>query len=276
MAVVIQKPEDVASSGLARLGIYGDNGTGKTTFLSTIPPEIPTLVLSADNENIKPLRGHDHFGIAKIQKWDDLVEIYVAFARAFAAGKPPKWKAVAFDTVTRFQMMALRKVTGQALPAPGDEAKFLQTAPKLAKGYDAWDSIGALTAELVRQWSLLPLHTIFLMQEMTRTPKYENDILETSMALTPAAVREVKTTLEIIGRLYVQGAGKDGDELSAALTGASDGGRQIDLSFREQRVLLLGKHDRYFAKGPTHQLGYAVLDPTWDKLAASWSTSHAV
>jgi hypothetical protein len=118
--------------------------------------------------------------------------------------------------------------------------------------------------------SMLPLHVIFLFQEMTRQPKFENDILETTPALTPAALREVRATLELIGRLYVD-LGSDDGVLTVDAGSESENLRKINPNAVETRRLLLGKHPRYFAKGPTAKLGYTVANPTWDALMKAWS-----
>lgn len=261
------KPEQVASSKLARLGLYGDNGVGKTTFLASIPEsEGQGLVVSSDQENVKPLLNHPWITIAKHDKWDDLITIYTLIKN----GKSPfKW--VAYDTETRNQAFAGYKLSGQVVK-PEDTVKWLSNPPASGKGFQYWENIGALCAEHVRQTCLLPVHVIFLFQEMTREPKFEQGTLETTPALTPLALREVKSSLEIVGRLYVDTS-----------DGASDGAitlediseaqqlRTINPNTKETRRLLLGKHPRYFAKGPTHKLGYTVENPTWEALAPAWS-----
>src|SRR6266487_3260913 len=101
------KPENVASAGLAKIGIFGDNGSGKTTLLSTIPPSLPTLVVSADEENVDPLRGLDHVRVVKVTEWDQLRGVLQFLA------KDPKnpFKVLAFDTWTRMQALAINQVT---------------------------------------------------------------------------------------------------------------------------------------------------------------------
>jgi hypothetical protein len=260
-----QKAEDLVDVGYARAGIYGENGAGKTTFLSTIPPDIQTLVLSANNENIKPLRGRPHIRIAKITRWDDLYDYYLSLKKG-----NHKYQCIAVDTETRMQALAGLKISGQEVK-PGEEVKWLQSAPRLGKGYDYWDSVGSLCAEHVRLLCGLPMHVVLLFQEMTRTPKLENDLLETGPAVTPAALREIKTTLEILGRLYVETEEGEDGELMIDEGGEAAQLRRINFRTVEKRRLLLGKHPRYFAKGPTEQLGYCIENPTWASLAPSWS-----
>src|SRR5438128_12531556 len=101
--------EDVASSRLARIGLYADNGVGKTTFLTTVPGR--GLVVSADQENVKPLKGHaDHIRIWKMNDWNDLDDIL-----HLLQGKDTPFEWCAFDTWSRVQDMAINAVVGYEL-----------------------------------------------------------------------------------------------------------------------------------------------------------------
>lgn len=265
MAFQLLKPEEVATSQLARVGIYGQNGVGKTTFLSTVPASLPMLVVSADEENVKPLRGLAHVRVAKIATWGDVCEVFLHIQRAVDANKCP-FKVIAFDTWSRIQALVLNHVVGYEIAKPGHEADMATQVPKTPKGFDQWQAIGALAGQWMRYFMRLPLHTIFLFQEVTRTPKFDNDILETGPALTPSALITAKEALEIIGRMYVVEDKPQEDDLG---TLANASLRSINAQHKEKRMLLVGKHERYFTKGPTHQLGYVVEDPSWSKLAAA-------
>jgi hypothetical protein len=253
--VKILRAEEVASSDLARWGIYAKNGVGKTTFLTSIPPEIPTLVVSADNENVKPLKGFNHIRVVKVDKWDDLLAVY-----QYLKSDKNKFKCVAMDTWTRMQVLAMNKITGYS--ASGEDAeKFISQIPKVAGGFQHWQQIGALAAEWMRYFIQLPLHVIFLLQEADKESKTDEGVVETGPMLTPWALTELKESLERVGRMYVDFDGID------ELDGANP--RTVSGDTVEVRKLLIGKHPRYFGKGNTRKLGYVVLDPTWDKLAAS-------
>lgn len=281
MALVLQRPEEIVSSGLARWGIYGENGVGKTTFLTTIPThELPLLVVSADDENVKPLRGMQNVAIAKVTRWDDLAEVLKLLQDGLLlrdgrpdpdvlSGKKKFFRVVAFDTWSRLQGLAIHKVTGYEIARPGQEINYLTHVPKTPRDFREWGQVGALSSEWARYFMRLPIHTIFLFQENTREPKFEGDPIVTAPALTPEALRGIKEALELIGRLYVVRK-EPGDGLPVS---PADRLRQIDPTTIERRMLLLGKHERYFAKGPTHALGYVVEDPTWARLAASLSAA---
>lgn len=265
MALSLLRPDEVSSARLARWGIYGENGVGKTTFLSTIPPSIPTLVVSADDENVKPLRGLDHVRVCKVRTWQDVCELFLEIRRItesqdFKEGKAKFFKLIAFDTWTRIQDLALGHVVGYEAAESGREKDYISRIPKRPRDWDQWAQVGSLSGEWLRYFIRLPLHVIFLFQEMTHRPRFEQDIIVTEPALRPEALASAKEALDIIGRLYVTSSEQGGNlDLS--------GERSISPHTKEQRMLLLGKHPRYFAKGPTHKLGYVVESPTWQKIA---------
>lgn len=280
----IPSAEQVATSGLARWGIYGLNGTGKTTFLSTIPADIPAWVISADDENVKPLKGLTHVKTPKITHWDQLGDYYELVRKAYAS-EPRAWekfpgvpRLVAFDTWTRIQALAANKIAGYT-PAEAELAiKYISRAPGLPKGYEAWQQIAALSGEWMRYFERLPIHLIFLFQEQEKEPKEGSVIQEPKIGpmLTPAAIQHAKDTLDIVGRLYVTTEKKGGNgqgeiklDVQALASGRPPSLRDIDEDVVETRKLLLGQHPLYVTKGDTKKLGYVVSDPTWAKLAES-------
>lgn len=261
--------EEVYSAALARWGIYARNGRGKTTFLSSIPEDIPTLVVSADAENVKPLRKKANIKVVKAEEWEDLDDV-LSTARQFAAYAKQNGRtaALAFDTWSRIQGLCVNFIVGYKLVEPGKEADYMTQAPKLPKGFESWQQIGALMGTWLEYFCRLPLHLIFLMQELDRHPQNEKDILETTPALTPSALVRTMEALELVGRLYVELDNGKGDKID--LSEIEDGAnRSINPGAREVRRMLVGYHPRYRCKGDTAALGYVIEDPTFSKLAAT-------
>lgn len=269
--LAFQRPEEVASAGLAKIGIFGDNGTGKTRLLSTIPPSLPTLVISADEENVDPLKGFDHIRVVKVTEWDQLRAVLQFLA------KNPKnpFKVVAFDTWTRMQALAVNQVIGYRVRDADEAMKFVTQIPRTPKGYEAWQNVGALAAEWQRYFLRLPMHVVFTMQVMNRRENRDDPDDEGIIgpALTPWALRSAKDVLKLIGYLYVDQESGNGQvnvgelDLSALEKKRTD---LIDPNTKEVRRMLIGKHPRYATKGPTHKVGYVIEDPTWQKLAPAW------
>ncbi len=274
-------PEQVLTGMYVHYGIYGRNGTGKTTLLSTVPKELPMLVVSADQENVKPLIGRPNTRVAVISLWEQLAQIYDFLRKGLLlpngqpdpdvlSGRKPFFRVLAFDTWSRMQGIAANKVIGYQRMSPEDAMKFISVAPKTARGYDAWQQIGALAGEWMRYFEELPIHCIFLFQEGIREidGPYGGKLVEVGPLLTPLAAQHAKDTLEIVGRLYVETADEGGDDLLGGVVSQS---HRIDPSAVEVRKLLIGQEPPFFAKGPTHKLGRVIEDPTWEKLTASLS-----
>lgn len=271
---------EVTTSRLARWGLFGRNGAGKTTFLSTIPKDYPTWVLAADNENMDPLVGHEHIKTPILREWKQMGDYYEMVRKAYSV-HPRAWekfpgipRVVAFDTWTRMQALAANMLT-KYTPAEFEVAqKYIETAPRLPKGWEAWQQIGALASEWMRNWERLPVHLIFLFQEQEKESREGSELSVPKIGpmMTPLAVQAAKDTLKIIGRLYVvteKAGGDDKIAFNPAQASAATSLREIDEDVTERRKLLLGEHPLYVTKGPVSKLGYVVTEPTWAKLAAS-------
>lgn len=269
MALSIVKAEEIASSGLARWGIYGSEGAGKSSFLASTctcnetkkPDEcVSTLVVSAGMENIKPYETSAtkrHIRLAKVQSWDELMQVFL-----YLRDKTHPFKAIGFDTWTRMQSLAYLKIVGGELPLEKIEERLRQT-PRSPKDWGQWEQIGSLAAYGIQVFCALPLHTIFLFQESISRPKTELDILEVAPDIRPPTLRQTRTDLELIGRLYVTLEGGD------PLDDAEGGKRAVKEDLTEVRKLLIGKQEGFVTKGPTHLLGRVVENPTWTSLAKS-------
>lgn len=293
MSLRIVSPEEVAVANRARWGFYGLHGSGKTTFLSTIPWRL--LVISADDENVKPLFGHRNIKVAKVNKWEDMAAVLQYLHNGLAdpevkSGKKPFFEGIAFDTMSRLQELAANMIVKYDPEAAlSDLATYVKVAPRLPKGYDPWQQVGALAGEWLRYFERLPLHVIVMFQEQKREPK-EGSVLSEPIigpAMTPEALyKHIMPTLEIVGRLYVdtkakpegatlEGDGSDSTESGALSLDDSDlddkpaSPLAINRNVEETRYLLLGKRPPFLTKGPTHRLGYVVENPTWDKLAVA-------
>lgn len=291
-ALHVASAEDLVTGQFGRWGIYGKNGRGKTFFARSVPPEFPTLVVSCDLENVKPLRGLAHVKVVKITRWSDLGKVLGMLQRGLLLpnGEPdPKilsgerkyFRLVIFDTWTRVQALAVNKIVGYERVSPQDAIKFIETAPRTPKGYDAWQQIGALTGEWMRYFEELPIHCLFLFQEGTRKVLSDDrtTIEEVGPMLTPLALTHAKDTLELIGRLYVT-LGRPGTpeeaieeeeliDLSGNITDNPASDPWMNPHAQEVRNLFIGQHPYFFAKGPTHKLGRIVTDPKFGDLVSS-------
>lgn len=270
MPITIQPAEQIRTSKYARWGISGQNGTGKTKFLSTIPSDLLTLVVSADDENTQPLMGRPHIAVAKIEVWEDVADIlsmlqnpsgtplFRTFLREIAAtpegkelaqkrladpdvkaGKAPFWQVIGFDTWTRMQALAMNMIVGYKMIRPGDEAKYISKAPPALRGFDGWRQVGELAGEWMRYFQRQPIHTIFLMQEARRDSKFEDEPAMIAPALTPVALAHAKDTLSLIGRLYVVTQPADSPGQNGAASTEATAALELDLSATKENPLVI-------------------------------------
>lgn len=257
-----------------RMGIYGPNGSGKTTFASTIPATERVLYVSVDDENIRPVAHLKHVRVVKIRKWNDLLIVYQALAN-------PKNSitTVVWDTWSRVQDLAVGKVCNYEPTDPVKLTQYINNIPKNPHDWRGWGQVGALCSEWQRNFNVLPLHMVYLLQEQDRVRDIEEDV-KTGPRLTPEALKGIRDSLEILGRLYVdlqapdapQTNGTSGEPVPPAipsldlLAPVDKHNTGIEPNIKEVRKLFIGQHDRYIAKGPTHLLGRVITNPTWDKI----------
>jgi energy-coupling factor transporter ATP-binding protein EcfA2 len=255
----------------ARIGIYGANGSGKTTFASTIPDTERVLYVSVDDENIRPVARLKHFRVLKLRRWNDLLTIYQALAHP-----QNKITTVVWDTWSRVQDLAVGKVCNYEPSDPARLAQYINSIPKNPHDWRGWGQVGALCSEWQRNFNLLPVHMLYLLQEQDRRREVEEDI-KTGPRLTPEALKGIRDSLEVLGRLYVDlqaaepeknGEGKEPlpPALPDLLGPLDQHSVKIEANVKEVRRLFIGQHDRYIAKGPTHLLGRVITDPDWGKV----------
>jgi energy-coupling factor transporter ATP-binding protein EcfA2 len=262
--------EKIAALTHVRMGIYGPNGAGKTTFASTIPDTERVLYVSVDDESIRPVAALKHMRVVKIRRWNDLLIIYQALSHP-----SNKISTVVWDTWSRVQDLAVGKVCNYEPADPAKLTQYINSIPKNPHDWRGWGQVGALCSEWQRNFNMLPMHMLYLLQEQDRVRDVEEDV-KTGPRLTPEALKGIRDSLEILGRLYVDlqapepGGLTNGDApLPPALDILATPGQQsarIEPNVKEVRKLFIGQHDRYIAKGPTHLLGRVIVDPTWDKI----------
>jgi hypothetical protein len=267
MPLQILRPEDIPAVSHARVGIVAQNGVGKTTWASTIPAkdargvEHRVLYASVDIENLRPVLRHKHYRPVKLSLWNDLLELY-ELVDSSTRSKTPVTDVV-FDTWSRMQDLAVGKVTGYNPTDPAKLREYIDRIPKRPSGWEGWGQVGSLMNEWMANFNRLPVSTYFLLQEMNREEKFDES-LDTGPRLTPEAARGLKDALEIIGRMYVEFEGEEVVQIENLTATPDAHNRRIDADAKEVRKLLIGKHERFFAKGPTHLLGRVIENPTWN------------
>lgn len=261
MPLQILQPKDVVALGHARVGVYGRNGVGKSTLAASIDG-LNVLVVSVDDENIRPYMGRPHIRVAKIRRWQDVLDVYDV-----VANPKSQVQALVWDTWSRIQDLALGHVCGYEPSDPAKLRAYIDRIPKSPNDWRGWNQIGALCSEWQRNFNMLPVHSLYLMQENDREQRYD-DSVQTGPRLTPYALMGIRDSVEILGRLYVEvETGEPADDEAPPILDL-EGGKtsHIPEHAREVRKLFIGQHDRYLAKGPVHILGRVIREPTWDRL----------
>lgn len=280
------QPADLESLLTVRWAIFGRNGRGKTTFLRSIPPDLVFIYVTVGHE--RGLRAvADKLWIPAagkkrppdrnlipyvLNRFNDLQQLLDTVDSLIDRGII---HGMAWDTLSRVQDLAIGKIMNYEPNEPGTERQYIDRIPKTPRGYDHWDQVGALTLEWTRYFNRRPIHQIYLLQEQDREVKYDENV-QTVTRLTPACYRGLYDDMEMIGRLYVEVAGREVEGDVAAVTAdeiIKDGKgdqhhREINPDAVETRKLFIGQHDRYMCKGDTARLGRVIDDPTWAKLTA--------
>jgi hypothetical protein len=263
MPLQILQPNEVMALSHLRAGIYGRNGVGKSTLGASIDG-INVLVVSVDDENIRPYLGKPNIRVAKIRKWRDVIDVYDV-----VANPKNKIQALVWDTWSRIQDLALGHVCAYEPSDPAKLREYIERIPKSPQDWKGWNQIGALCSEWQRNFNLLPVHALYLMQENDREQRYA-DSVQTGPRLTPYALMGIRDSVELLGRLYVDveqtPEGGDAPQVPMLDMDMDAHNTRINEHAREVRKLFIGQHDRYIAKGPTHILGLVVRNPTWQSL----------
>jgi hypothetical protein len=223
------------------------------------------LVVSVDDENVRPYMDKPNIKVAKIRKWTDVMDVY-----DIVANPKSGIQVLAWDTWSRIQDLALGHVVGYEPSDPAKLRAYIDRIPKAVQGWTGWGQIGSLCSEWQRNFNLLPVHIIYLMQEQDREQRYgEEGDIQTGPRLTPYALMGIRDSVEILGRLYVEVSTSSDDVADDAppVIDLNEGSKaRIPEAAHEIRKLFIGQHDRFIAKGPTDVLGRIVRDPTWHKL----------
>jgi hypothetical protein len=263
MPLQVLQPEEIVALTNLRAGIYGRNGVGKSTLGASIQG-INTLVVSVDDENIRPYVGKPNIRVAKIRRWRDVMDVYDV-----VSSKRANIQALVWDTWSRVQDLALGHVCAYEPSDPAKLREYIERIPKSPQDWRGWNQVGALCSEWQRNFNMLPVHILYLMQENDREQRYD-DSVQTGPRLTPYALTGIRDSVEILGRLYVDvetaPTGGEAPEIPTIELEMDTHNTRIPETAQEVRKLFIGQHDRYLAKGPTHVLGRIVRNPTWQNL----------
>lgn len=208
------KPGQRAMQGLG-LCIYGIGGAGKTTLAGTMPGQGLVIdVPQVEGGDFVLSDKSDRIDVVAVEKWNQIDEQF-----HFLKEQKHPYKWVAIDSLTAMTELAKRKAIHDR-----DHVSF--TADPHMISMPEWGKVGRLVGEMVYQFRLLPIHTIWIAQER-KFGGDEDTGAEAKLGpdTSPAALQMLLPSLMLVGRLSVE-AGTDGWE----------------------RHLRVGPHPRFYTK----------------------------
>lgn len=169
---------------------FGEQGTGKTSIIGTMPP--PVLILDCNERGTMSVRGKGHKRI-KIRSYEDLENIYW-----YLATQKHPFKSLGIDTTTQMADICMAGI----LKADGHEGM-----PH--KGH--WGQSVQLQKNILIRFRNLPMHVMFTAQLKRLN---EDDLMDedekTKVPMMSPAVRGILgAAVDIIGYTYIKEVEKE-------------------------------------------------------------------
>lgn len=183
--------------------IYGKNGTGKTTLLSTAD----NMLILASEDGTLSIRGKaDNAMKVKVDDWSTVEGVYWLLK----GGKQTKGgieintasgkflvKYLAIDTVTRLVDVAMREVI------LGEKAKD-SSKDVLRRTQSNWGEMNEKMKYWLQKFKELPIQNVWLHQEMSNsTADIDSDEFSISPALNPGLSTYILSEADVIARMYI-------------------------------------------------------------------------
>lgn len=222
--------------------VYGKNGTGKTTLLSTVDgmlilaPEDGTLSIKDKAKDAKKL---------KVDTWDKMEQVYWLLKRSprkkgGIAIKTAKGefivKSMGIDTVTKLAEVCMRNVI------LGDKEDD-ESHDVLTKRLKDWGDMSDKIKHWLQKFNELPIQKVWLFQEDSNSDSLDDD----EYSIYPAINRSV--------RIYCQ---SEADVIARTYIAKTEKGVQFRLSAKP--------NPHYVTKDRTNSLTKVVANPDLSKI----------
>ena len=227
--------------------LYGKNGTGKTTILSTVEG---MLIIAADDGtlSIRDKVNKETTRKIVIDHWEKLEQIYWLLKKGTwsdegvtISTRDGKFlvKSLGFDTITKLANVCMRSVV------LGEKAKDASKDIVSPTQRD-WGTMTQKMSYWLALFKEFPLQKVWLCQENATTDDFENEDFSVFPALSRALRTFVTAEADIIGRMYIKQVNKEGKSIP---------------QFR----LLATPNERFLTKDRSNKVGH-VVNPRLDKL----------
>lgn len=224
--------------------LYGRSGSGKTTFMATLPK--PMLYLDLREKGTDSICNVEGVDTLPVNDWDDIETIYW-----YLKSNKKGYKSVVMDTLTQAQNLALNAAlvdNGKKVGDPVSKRDFGVASGKMR----TW---------IVNYRDLIDekICVGFIAQDRTSSgdDSGEGDLApEVGPRLMPSVASDANAAVNVIGHSFIQETVKKGEGRPT---------RVIEYGMR------VGPHAYYLTKIRKPKeitVPHAIMDPTYDKLVA--------
>lgn len=235
----IRKP---GSGPYAKVGVYGQNGSGKTRLAGSGPN---VLLLDVNEEGDRSIKDQARARVLPISKWEEIGDAYWYLK----SGKHP-FKSVSVDTTTEMNALALSFVLAEAENRD-------PTREKAMPDRRTWGRAGQLMRAMLMAYRNLPMHVVFTAQERIIRDDDTGEIIEICPDLPGSSRGVFMGSVGILGRLTPK-------EVKVR--------KQGKVVRRWEDQLLVGPSETIRTKDRTNQLGIVVKQPTMAQIIEIWNS----
>lgn len=182
--------------------IYGKNGTGKTTLLSTLEN---VLILAVEDGTLSIRDKAKNAKKIKIDSWDKVEAVYWLLKNGeykvegieIPVGKGKFLvKSIAIDTITRLSEVCMRSVVLGEDSSSSEKDVIKRTLKD-------WGEMSEKIRFWLQKFEELPLHRVWLFQEQSNSEEVDTDEFSIYPAINKSLRTYVLSEADIIARTYI-------------------------------------------------------------------------
>jgi phage nucleotide-binding protein len=195
------KPASALKSPL-RMCVYAHQKVGKTRFAGS--SNLKTLLIDCRDKGTETVSDRPNVDVFPVDEYPEIDEAFWLLSTQNAKRAEP-YELYVIDNITMLATIAMKHILG--------ERARDQVAKPLIPRTDQWNEVTQMLNNVILEWTLLPMHGLFLAQEKTYTindPEKDGETVERiAPALSPAALGTLLGAVDTIGRLYVKEVDKE-------------------------------------------------------------------